>query len=182
MPSTYTAFAGARRIAAGSLAEVTAIAADSYNAGAHHLLIIEDQSGRLVDLDLRPPQRVNEVAQQPAQGRGRPRLGVAAREVTLLPEHWEWLSHQRGGASATLRRLVDQARRSMPAQLEEARTAAYRVMLALAGDLPGYEDANRSLFSDDLPRLTRILEDWPSDVRDYAAAYVARLRDLLSMS
>ena len=49
------------------------------------------------------------------RGPGRPKLGVVAREVTLLPAHWTWLANQPGGASVALRRLVDAARRDPPA-------------------------------------------------------------------
>ena len=179
MSPTYTAFAGGQRIAVGSLPDVTVIARATYEAGAAHLLIFEDTTGRIVDLDLREEQELGPAPhQRSAQGRGRPRLGVAAREVTLLPTHWEWLGQQPGGASAALRRLVDQARRSRPAQIDEARTAAYRILLALAGDRPGYEEANRALFANDLDRLASISAEWPHDVRDYIATFILRLRDL----
>ena len=44
-----------------------------------------------------------------SRGPGRPKLGVTAREVTLLPRHWEWLAAQpavtgAGWALAALRR------------------------------------------------------------------------------
>lgn len=111
------------------------------------------------------------MATEPAQprGRGRPKLGVIGREVTLLPRHWEWLSAQPGGASVALRRLVDEARRSS-APARDARLAqerAYRVMSALAGDRPGYEEALRALFAGDRPRLEAHISDWPSDIREY---------------
>ena len=47
---------------------------------------------------------------QAPRPRGRPKLGVVAREITLLPRHWEWLATQPGGASVALRKLVDAAR------------------------------------------------------------------------
>ena len=47
-----------------------------------------------------------------SRGPGRPKLGVVAREVTLLPRHWEWLAEQRGGASVALRKLVEDAQRA----------------------------------------------------------------------
>jgi Uncharacterized protein conserved in bacteria len=177
--TTYTAFAGPRRIASGDPAEVIGTAKAHYEDGASHLLVFDDTTGRIVDLDLRnSPPAPTQTPQRTTGGRGRPRLGVAAREVTLLPAHWEWLSQQPGGASATLRRLVDQARRSTLAQLDETRTATYRVLLALVGDRPGYEDANRALFAGDFARLREISDAWPSDVRDYLAIYIRRLEDL----
>lgn len=105
--------------------------------------------------------------------RGRPTLGVVGREVTLLPRHWDWLNAQPGGASVSLRKLVDQARKTggERERRREAQQRAYRVMAALAGDLPGFEEGSRALFADDLARLEVIAADWPPDV----AAYVLRL-------
>ena len=106
----------------------------------------------------------------PPRGRGRPKLGVTAREVTLLPRHWDWLAAQPGGTSAALRRLVDQARRETAAQTDrKARQAsAYAFMSAMAGDLAGYEEAIRALFADDREQVCRHSAAWPADVRDHA--------------
>jgi hypothetical protein len=97
-------------------------------------------------------------------------LGVVAREVTLLPRQWEWLATQPGGASAVLRRLVDEARKNgIPQQKRRAaQEAAYHFMLAIAGDLPGYEEATRALFADDRPGLEQRIADWPEDIRAHA--------------
>ena len=105
-----------------------------------------------------------------ARGRGRPRLGVVAREVTLLPKQWDWLATQPGGASAVLRRLVDDARRNGGERQARraAQEAAYHFMQAIAGDLPGYEEATRALFAHDRPRLEQCIADWPHDIRAYA--------------
>jgi hypothetical protein len=94
---------------------------------------------------------------------------VTAREVTLLPRHWDWLAAQPGGASAALRRLVEEARRAGggPERLREAREAAYRVMSALAGDLPGFEEATRALFAGDTEKLLSETQGWPQDIRQY---------------
>ncbi|ERO60614.1 DUF2239 family protein, partial [Pseudomonas piscis] len=93
-----------------------------------------------------------------------------AREVTLLPRQWDWLASQPGGASAVLRRLVDEARRNPDAaqQRRMAQEAAYQFMLALAGDLPGYEEATRALFAGDLEGLGQRLQGWPEDIREHA--------------
>lgn len=109
------------------------------------------------------------------RARGRPRLGVVAKEVTLLPRHWAWLSSQPGGASVALRRLVDDARRANATveQAHAARDAAYRFMHAVAGDLSQFEEASRALYRDDRDRLGVILDAWPRDVRDF----VLRLLD-----
>lgn len=104
------------------------------------------------------------------RGRGRPRLGVVAREVTLLPRHWAWLSAQRGGASATLRRLVEEARRRSGRKDEVRRSqdAAYRFMSALGGDLPGYEEAIRALFAGDAARFDAEVRGWPRDLAEHS--------------
>jgi uncharacterized protein len=178
---TFTAFAGHRRIAAGPIEAV--VAAVVAQGDAQPALIFNDATGQQVELDLRrgvdhalADYRARTAPQEgpaPRPGRGRPRLGVVAREVTLLPRHWEWLATQPGGASATLRRLVEDARRmgAEPERVRRAQEAAYRVMSALAGDLPGFEEASRALFAHDPERLGAIVADWPADV----AAHLKRL-------
>jgi hypothetical protein len=173
---TFTAFAGDRLLAAG---QIEAIAAAACIQQAGGLQIFEDATGRPVELDLRhgPAAAVADFRARtgaPAPSgsrpaRGRPRLGVTAREVTLLPRHWDWLAAQPGGASAALRRLVEEARRAGegPERLRQAREAAYRVMSALGGDLPGFEEASRALFADDADKLMRETQGWPQDVRQY---------------
>ena len=188
-----TAFRGTRRLAAGPLRDVVLAvkaAADAVgqDGGTQPLLTFDDATGRVLDFDLRGgPAAVLErltaaapaqaTAQAPPQaeapdgprGRGRPRLGVVAREVTLLPRHWDWLAAQPGGASAALRRLVEAARRAEgeAPRRRSAREAAYRVMAALAGDLPGFEEAARALFADDRAAFDRRTAGWPADVRGY---------------
>ena len=104
------------------------------------------------------------------RGPGRPRLGVIAREVTLLPRHWEWLNAQPGGASATLRKMVEIARKENRGDdaRRASQNAAYTFMNALAGDLPGYEEATRALFAGDRERFHALTADWPADIRDHA--------------
>lgn len=107
-----------------------------------------------------------------ARGPGRPKLGVVAREVTLLPRHWEWLGAQPGGASVALRKIVEQTLRSQ-AQKDQKRAAqesAYRFMHAVAGDLPGFEEASRALFAGQLERLQNEVASWPPDVREHLLA------------
>jgi hypothetical protein len=168
----FTAFCGDQIIAHGDL-PVVAVAAHAYQGLG--VLVLDDATGRPVDLDLRGS--TDEVAARlspapplaPKPTRGRPRLGVTAREVTLLPRHWEWLASQPGGASAALRRLVDQARREnlgddAQRSLQEA---VYRAMTILAGDRPGYEEAARALFANDRGRFEALTADWPRDIADY---------------
>ena len=92
------------------------------------------------------------------RGRGRPKLGVVAREVTLLPRHWDWLNSQSGGASVALRKLVEAARLAGDDKdrTRHAQEAAYRFMTALAGNLPGYEEATRALYAADPARFDAI--------------------------
>ena len=161
--AALTVFEGDRQVFAGPYRTVAAQIRDTLRSQpTRSLIAIEDMTGRVVDIDLRDlPDDL------PRRGRGRPRLGVASREVTLLPRHWEWLSAQPGGASATIRRLVEQARRSDEAARKLAREAAYRAMTVLAGDRPGYEEAVRALYADDAPRFAELTAPWPSDVRDF---------------
>ena len=136
------------------------------------VLIFHDQSGRQLDFDLRGT--IDEVLQRalptPVRtGPGRPKLGVVSREVSLLPRHWEWLETQPNGASASLRRLVDEARKrdSGPEEARLAMEATGRVMTAIAGNLPGYEEATRALYARDRERFSLHVKDWPDDVRVY---------------
>lgn len=161
-----TVFDSHRIIAAGTVAEIAA-AMQAAEAGGRSVLALDDTTGRVVDLDLRgSPSEVAERHTEPPR-RGRPRLGVTSREVTLLPRHWDWLADQRGGASAALRRLVELAMRDGSASDTRARNAAYAAATALGGDLPGYEDAMRALFAGDLPDLAARIVDWPADLRGY---------------
>ncbi|MFG1215135.1 DUF2239 family protein [Xanthobacter flavus] len=176
-----TAFAGKRLLRRGPLAEV-ALAVKAATEAGENVLVFDDASGRPIDLDLRgddaeilarldvPGTPATPVPDAPAKGRGRPKLGVVAREVTLLPRHWDWLAAQPSGASATLRRLVDEARRRDAPQQQRraAQTAAYHFMQALAGDLPDYEEATRALFADDRAGLEQMTAGWPPDVRTHA--------------
>ena len=124
-------------------------------------------SGRIPSVSLRPAA--------PARGPGRPKLGVVAREVTLLPRHWDWLAAQPGGASVALRRLVEDARRVSASddRRRAAQEAAYRFMQAMAGDQPGYEDATRALFAGDVARFEERTAAWPEDVREHASLLAA---------
>lgn len=167
------------------------------------LLIFDDSSGRQVEFDLRgtvaevearfdargdasaasasevradhAPQAEAAQTEAAPRGRGRPKLGVIAREVTLLPRHWEWLNGQPGGASVALRRLVEAARAANgnKDRVRAAQEAAWRFMTALAGDLAGYEEATRALYASDAARFDALLAQWPADVRDYAATLAA---------
>lgn len=165
---------------AGTLSEVALFLKDTLQGG--EFLVFDDATGSQVDLDTRgtPDEISVRYSETPEpRGRGRPRLGVVAKEVTLLPRHWDWLSDQPGGASVALRKLVDQARRSSgdSDRVRAAQEAAYRFMSAIAGNLPGFEEATRALFAYDRRRFGELLAHWPEDVRDYAIRLAFADRD-----
>jgi uncharacterized protein len=170
---TYSAFAGERLVAAGVLEEMLLrTKAFLERGGDPGVLIFEDQTGRQVDFDFRgtPAEVVARAAPAAARaGPGRPRLGVVSREVSLLPQHWEWLEAQPNGISVALRRLVDDARRREPEKdrARRAKDAASRFMTAMAGDRPGYEEASRALFAGDAERFAQLIRRWPKDVRGH---------------
>ncbi len=181
---TWIAFAKHKRIARGEPKEVAALV-KRFVDGHHEVtvVILDATSSFPVELDLRgsvatvlkrlpttsagaPPSNEVSVEEAP-RGPGRPRLGVVAREVTLLPRHWEWLGSQPGGASVALRKLVERAQRASAEsdRLREATESAYRFMHAMAGNEAGFEEASRALFADDLARLKNEVAKWPQDVR-----------------
>lgn len=183
----WIAFAGHRRIAAGS---PRAVAAHLKSYVERHddaqVLVFDAVTSRPVEIDLRGS--ADEVLQRlPAQGDaasatpdqpgrarqpGRPRLGVVAREVTLLPRHWEWLGSQPGGASVALRKLVEEAMRSNRAvdRRREAVESAFRFMNAMAGNERGFEEVTRALFAGDRARFAELVTDWPADLREHCMA------------
>ncbi|MCK1543006.1 DUF2239 family protein [Bradyrhizobium sp. 147] len=183
MQATFTAFMGQRRLASGAAGDVALAVKRAGSKPDQPIIIFDDRTGRSIDFDLRgedhevlarlaeiipPPSESTQPSSEP-RGRGRPKLGVVAREVTLLPRHWEWLNAQPGGASVALRRLVDEARRASGDKDRErqARDAAYHFMSTMAGNLPQFEEASRALFADDRRRFTRLIADWPTDIRDH---------------
>ncbi len=192
--STYTLFGDSRRCADGELAAVAlALRGLQDQDPALDFLIFDDQTGEQVDVDLgrtseeiverlRPSGTESTAGEDPPgesagpRGPGRPRLGVVAHEVTLLPRHWEWLKDQPGGASVALRKLVEQARKANEGadRVRRSREAAYRFMVAMAGNLPGFEEASRALFAGSREPLESEIHAWPPDVR----AYLLRLADL----
>jgi uncharacterized protein len=173
--NSHAAFAGDRLIHRGALSDVLAavkLAAASVDAPAASpsapALIFESDTGRQVDFDLSGTLgEVLERIQPQRRGRGRPRLGVESREVSLLPRHWEWLEAQPNGASAALRRLVDEARKRDGDPERQRRDACYRVMSALAGDRRGFEEASRALFAGDMAKFQALAAAWPADIREH---------------
>ena len=183
-----TAFAGYHRIASGELLHVALKARQAVDADRDRpVRVFDDADGKPVELplelsaaeflrllsqpELPPPARPEAPARKP----GRPRLGVVPREVTLLPRHWDWLAAQPGGASITLRRLVDAARKVSVE--DDARRAAqetaYRFMQAMAGNEAGFDESARALFAGDIGRFEEHSATWPDDVREHAALLAA---------
>ena len=177
---TWIAFAGSVRIAQGAPASVAAACKRQVDRDpAAALLLFDARSSQPVELDLRGDPAEVAARLEPAAaarpGRGRPKLGVTAREVTLLPRHWDWLAAQPGGASVALRKLVEQAARAPQDRdrRRQAQESAYRFVTALAGDAPGYEEALRALFAGDAEGFRVQTARWPADVRNHAATLFA---------
>jgi hypothetical protein len=164
-PDLFAAFDGSRLLASGSRAEVAIAVKHALEAGGGGPIAVFDDTGRPIDFDVRGSDAEVLARLEPPRGRGRPKLGVVAREVTLLPRHWDWLAGQPGGASVALRRLVDQARASGESARRVARDNAYRFASAMAGDLPGFEEAMRALYADDPVAMEALTAAWPTDVR-----------------
>jgi uncharacterized protein len=151
---SFTAFSGFEHLTSGGLAEVYAVSRNVPGA-----LIFDQQTGRVVDIDPRFPPG-EEIARP-----GRPKLGVVAREVTLLPRHWDWLATQPGGASVALRKLVEEARSNPRMRMRESRDSVYRFATALVGNAPGYEEAMRALYAGEREDFMAHIEAWPPDIR-----------------
>jgi uncharacterized protein len=178
-----TAFEGTRSIASGTPVEVAKKVKKVLDRGEKGpVLIFDDESSGLVEIDFRgsvedvlrrleTPVTPPFIPQDEApRGPGRPKLGVVSREVSLLPRHWDWLNAQPGGASVALRKLVEEARRMNRDRdkVRRSQEVAYRFMSAMAGNMPGFEEATRALFAGNPARFDELTEPWPADVRDHA--------------
>ena len=181
------AFEGIRCIASGDLEQVARKVKEAFEQGApNSILIFDATTGEPIEIDFRgrvddvlsrlrntiapPPAPEPEPVPAELRGPGRPKLGVVAREVTLFPRHWAWLNDQPGGASVALRKLVEEARRVHARRdaIRKAQESAYVFLSALAGNLPGYEEATRALFAGDSARFSEQTETWPIDIRTHA--------------
>ena len=184
------AFLGCRCVARGTLREVAEkVKSELADRDLVSVLILDDRSSEVIEVDFRGTvtevlgrlPAAEEQAETPVpggsvKGPGRPKLGVVAREVTLLPRHWDWLGQQPGGASVALRRLVEDARRANADadRLRHAQESAYRFMTTMAGNEPGYEEATRALFAGRRDRFREMVVHWPHDLREHAMALAAR--------
>jgi uncharacterized protein len=184
-----TAFEGSHCIASGDLVQVARKVKDILNRRKQaSVLIFDDLTSELIEVDFRgtmedvlkrlekttgsvePVTAPLHTDQSSQRGPGRPKLGVVSREVTLLPRHWDWLNSQPGGASVALRKLVEEARRvySGRDKMRHSQEVAYRFMSAMAGNLPGFEEATRALFAGSSERFNELVASWPVDIRDHA--------------
>lgn len=201
LPKQYTAFTGHQRVSSGDIASVASVAKEYIDSceNSPSILIFDNQTSEQVEIDFRgstsdllkhiellkialateAPSDEETPAPSPVPtGRsGRPKLGVVAKEVTLLPRHWEWLKSQRGGASATLRRLVEQARSEAVKEdkIREQQTAVYRFMTAIGGDLSGFEEAMRALYAFDENQFIAQIDAWPQDIRAHVMTLTENL-------
>lgn len=173
-------FLGDARLAEGALAGVLPQVLAAARANGPPPVVFDLATGRVVDLDLRGEAedvlaRLESPPAPEKRGPGRPKLGVTAREVTLLPRHWDWLSAQPGGASVALRKLVEAQMKAGegPERARRAKEATYRFITAMAGDRPGYEEATRMLFAGDWTAFDAAVEGWPEDVRETARKMAA---------
>jgi uncharacterized protein len=184
-----TAFEGGRCIASGPLVKVAQKVKQTIDQnGAGPVVIFDDVTSEITEVDFRgtmedvlktlkkstsrsePATEPLTTVQNSKRRPGRPKLGVVSREVTLLPRHWEWLNCQPGGASVALRKLVEQARRLNRDRdmVRHSQAAAYKFMSAMAGNLPGFEEATRALFAENPDRFRELIATWPGDIQDHA--------------
>jgi len=195
-PKTYTAFEGAACIGLGDITLVAALAKEAIDKDPHaDIHIFDDSTSELLELDFRGT--VEDVLQRlPAsdqpdkielRGPGRPKLGVVAREVTLLPRHWDWLNTQPGGASVALRKLVEIAKRENVSkdQIRQAQDASYKFMFTMAGNMLNYEEALRALYAGNQESFDFQIEKWPMDIKAHtkklsAAVFQVNQRNIKS--
>lgn len=171
--SHYIAFAGVRRVAAGPLRELLPVLKQRFDQDPSELVLaFETDTGRQIDFDLRGSleEVLERHAAVPARGPGRPKLGVASREISLLPRHWSWLEEHPNGISGALRRLVEHAMKneSGPDRARRLRSGLSRFLSAMAGDRPHYEEACRALFAGETERFEGLIQRWPKDIREHA--------------
>jgi hypothetical protein len=179
----YSAFEGDRLLHQGPLEEVILkVKRRADKAHQASFLIFSDETGKTMDFNFRGSETEVLKRLEPFQsssevsitnpGPGRPKLGVVSREVSLLPRHWEWLATQEGGASSTLRRLVEEAKKKSASgsEIKKAQERTYKFISVMAGDREGYEEALRALYRRDKKTFTALISDWPADIRKHAVS------------
>jgi uncharacterized protein len=182
---SYTAFIGHKLLAHGPLEKVVLkVKHQSEENPTATVLVFSDSTGKQMDFDLSGTEKdilkrlnvyidTNEPVSQ--SGPGRPKLGVVSREISLLPRHWEWLSNQPGGASVTLRRLVDETRKQSTGkeQIKKAQERTYTFLSSIAGNLSNYEEALRALFAKNAKGFEANISEWPKDIKSHARKLAA---------
>jgi hypothetical protein len=190
-PSTWIAFSGSKRVAFGASLDVAAKVKNFVDENnSESVLIFDAISSQPVELDLRGsvatvlkklthvavPEigKVADTSSTASRPVGRPKLGVVAREITLLPRHWDWLAAQSGGASVALRKLVEYGmqRGKQDDRIRQAQESAYRFMSAVAGNAPNFEEATRNLFAGELEKFRQAIAKWPTDVKTHTLTLV----------
>ena len=185
--SKILAFSAQKLIAEGSFSEVIQLVKNHIKHNdTGNTLFFNGCDGRQIDINLRAGNGESASASGASvadsgsgedkpgkKSRGRPKLGVVGREVTLLPRHWQWLDDQRGGASARLRRLIDQERKANAGEdrIRQSQDSANRFMYAMAGNIPGFEEAVRALYARNKARFDQETSAWPVDIRDCARGF-----------
>jgi len=188
-PTRCTAFEGSRCIASGEIVDVVKRAKEVFDQNEQaNIQIFDDVTSDLIGIDFRGTmenilKRLADKTGQDAsaaashdsdlkepRGPGRPKLGVVAREVTLLPRHWDWLNTQPGGASVALRKLVEKAKRENAGKdkVRQAQDASLKFMSVMAGNWENFEEATRALYAGDEARFNAMIEPWPRDVKAHA--------------
>lgn len=178
--NTYTAFDGAQLFGHGLLSEIVLkIKKQLGKSENSSILIFSDTTGKIIDFNFQGTQAdvlkrldvfvSDKTSLDNISGPGRPKLGVISREISLLPAHWEWLATQPGGSSAVLRKLVDEAKKksSGTISIKQVQERVYRFATAMAGDFPGFEEVQRSLYRKDEEQFLKHMENWPIDIRNY---------------
>jgi hypothetical protein len=177
--NSYTAFEDKKLLVQGDLKDVVLNIKQHLGRADHgSVLIFSDATGKTMDFNFRgskdevlrrlePFMSLEDKPQ--ASGPGRPKLGVVSREVSLLPRHWEWLATQPGGASSTLRLLIEEARKKSSGHesVKQVQERVYQVMRVLAGDLEDYEEALRALYKRDRKKFQMQIQNWPADIKKY---------------
>ena len=180
-PESLTAFAGFTQVASGARQDVLARLRAMRLTPDISVRVFNDANGECIDFDLRPDAPTDEAVATVApdagatRAVGRPKLGVVAREITLLPRHWDWLNRQPGGASVALRKLVDESRKANEGRdtARASRETAYRFMSNIASELANFEEATRALFACDQQRFDALVQPWPDDVRTHLGTLAA---------
>ena len=183
MSREFLAFDDTSKIAEGDLLSVAEQIKQYIKDQGDRLIVIFDKhtsrvtdvylQGSAADTEAWVRAHVPDALPQPQKGRGRPKLGVVSREITLLPRQWDWLGSQPGGASVTLRRLVDAATKDPAAERRAAQDATYRFATAVAGDAPGFEEAIRALYANQSEAFADLISQWPVDVKQHTTALAA---------